>query len=315
METQPEVLVVWPNRPKAMAQLEASYRLHHLPRAADPEALIEAVGPAVRAIVTNGERGAGPALLDRLPRLEIIACFGVGYDAVDVAACQRRGIAVTNTPDVLTDDVADMGLALLLGAVRGVMRGDRWVREGRWAAQGAMPLTTCLHGKRLGVFGLGRIGMALARRAEVMGMSVGYSNRGRRVDVAHPYFPTAVELAAWCDVLALACPGGDATRGVIDAAVLAALGPRGYLVNIARGSVVDEPALVDALVQGRIAGAGLDVFADEPHVPDALLALDTVVLQPHASSGTEETRDAMGQLVVDNLAAHFAGGPLMTPVR
>ena len=311
---QPEVLVVWPNRPKAMAQLEASYRLHHLSQAEDPDRLVREAGAEIRAIVTNGERGASEALIERLPRLEIIACFGVGYDAVDIAACSRRAIAVTNTPDVLTEDVADMGMALLLGVLRGVQRGDRWIREGRWAAEGAMKLTTCAHGKRLGLLGLGRIGLALARRAEVMGMTIGYHNRQRRDDLAYPFFATLIELATWCDVLALAVPGGEGTRAMVDAAVLEALGENGYLVNIARGSVVDEPALVEALVERRIAGAGLDVFADEPRVPEALVALDTVVLQPHASSGTVETRDAMGQLVVDNLAAHFAGRPLLTPV-
>jgi lactate dehydrogenase-like 2-hydroxyacid dehydrogenase len=311
---KPDVLVVWPNRPKAMETLAASYRLHHLWQAEDCEALLATAAAGVRAIVTTGERGASAELIDRLPRLEIVACFGVGIDAIDREACRRRNVMVTNTPDVLTEDVADMGLALMLATLRGIVFGDRWVREGRWQREGQAPLTTCARGKRLGVLGLGRIGLALAKRAQVLGMTVGYCNRRRRDDVDLAYFAGIEALAAWCDVLVLCAPGGEATRGLVDKAVLEALGPRGYLVNIARGSVVDEAALVTALTTGGIAGAGLDVFADEPRVPEALLGLDHVVLQPHAASATTETRDAMADLVVANLAAHFAGRPLLTPV-
>jgi lactate dehydrogenase-like 2-hydroxyacid dehydrogenase len=310
---KPDVLVVYPNRPGAMAQLEAAYTLHHLWRAEDRERLLAEVGPRVRAIVTTGERGASAELIGRLPALEIVACFGVGIDAIDRAACAARAIPITNTPDVLTDDVADMALALILAVLRRIVQGDRYVRAGSWQ-KGPMPLTTCARGKTLGVLGLGRIGKALAHRAEALGMKVAYHGRRPHPEVAYAYHASLVELARASDVLALTCPGGAETRGLVDAAVLEALGPEGYLVNVARGSVCDEPALVEALVGRRIAGAGLDVFAKEPNVPEALLGLDNVVLQPHAASATVETRDAMAQLVVDNLAAHFAGRPLVTPV-
>ncbi len=310
---KPAVLVVWPNRPKAMAELEAAYRLVHLWQAATPEELLEEVGSEIRAIVTTGERGASAQLMDRLPRLEIVACFGVGYDGIDVEACKARGIRVTNTPDVLSRDVADMGLGLILMTLRRLAEADRFVRAGRWL-EGAHPLGTCLAGKKLGILGMGRIGFELARRARVLDMEVAYHNRTKRADVELPYMASLVELARWADVLALTCPGGPATRNLVDAAVLDALGPEGWLINIARGSVVDEPALVAALQAGRIKGAGLDVFADEPRVPEALLGMENVVLQPHNASATEETRDAMAGLVVANLAAHFEGGPLPTPV-
>jgi hydroxypyruvate reductase len=311
---KPDVLVVWPNRPRAMERLEAAYALHHLYKAPDRESLLAEVGPRVRAVVTTGERGASAALIDRLPALEIVACFGVGIDAIDREACRRRGVPITNTPDVLTEDVADMGLALMLCALRRIVQGDRWVREGRWAREGSMPLGAAARGRRLGIVGLGRIGKALARRAEVVGMSVAYHGRRRQEGVAYPFHADPVSLARASDVLALCTPGGAETKGLVGREVLDALGPEGVLVNVARGSVVDEPALVDALVGRRIAAAGLDVFADEPNVPEALLGLDNVVLQPHAASATVETRDAMAALVVDNLEAHFAGRPLLTPV-
>ncbi len=310
----PDVLVVWPNRPNQMAQLEAAYTVHHLYKAADPDKLVAEVGPKVRAIVTTGERGATRSLIERCPALEIVSCFGVGTDAIDHAACRERGVPVTNTPDVLTDEVADMGLVLMLSLLRQIPAGDRWVREGRWISEGTMPLTRCARNKTLGILGLGRIGRALARRAELLGMKVVYNGRRPQSDVSHRYYDSLVDMARASDVLALCLPGGAETRAMVTAEVLDALGPEGYLVNIARGSVVDEPALVAALVERRIAGAALDVFADEPNVPEALLELDHVILQPHAASGTVETRDAMAQLVVDNLAAHFAGRPLLTPV-
>jgi lactate dehydrogenase-like 2-hydroxyacid dehydrogenase len=311
--TRPPVLVVWPNRPKAMAELDAGYRLVHLWQAASPEEVIDSDGPEIRAIVTTGERGASAALIERLPRLEVIACFGVGYDGIDVEACRARGIRVTNTPDVLSRDVADMGLGLILMTLRRMAEADRFVRRGDWV-QDTLPLGTCLAGKKLGIVGLGRIGMELAKRARAVDMIPAYHNRSQRADVDLPYFATPIELARWADVLVLACPGGAATHHLVTAEVLEALGPEGWLINIARGSVVDETALVQALETGRIKGAGLDVFADEPRVPEALLAMENVVLQPHSASATEETRDAMAALVVANLDAHFAGRELVTPV-
>jgi lactate dehydrogenase-like 2-hydroxyacid dehydrogenase len=311
---KPDVLVVWPNRPKQMAMLEEAYNLHHLYNAGDPDALVAEVGPKVRGIATTGEQGASRELIERCPNLEIVACYGVGIDAIDQAACAERNIPITNTPDVLTEDVADMGLALMLAILRRIPQGDRWVREGHWKKD-ATPLTACARGRVVGVLGLGRIGKAFAKRAEVLGMKVVYHGRNKQNRVPYQFFPDLRTMAHDVDVLVLTCPGGAATRGLVTADVLAGLGPEGYLVNVARGSVVDEAALVDALVGKGIAGAALDVFADEPNVPEALLGLDNVVLQPHAASATVETRHAMAQLVVDNLAAHFAGRPLLTQVR
>jgi lactate dehydrogenase-like 2-hydroxyacid dehydrogenase len=294
--------------------LEEAYTLHRLDQAEDPDALVAEVGPAVRAIVSTGEKRASRSLIERCPSLEIVACFGVGIDAIDQAACAERGIPITNTPDVLTEEVADMGLGLMLAILRRIPQGDRWVREGRWKSEGSMPLTATAHGRAVGIVGLGRIGKAFAKRAEVLGMRVAYHGRKKQDREPYQYYPDLAAMAHDVDVLVLTCPGGEATRGIVDARVIEALGPEGYLVNVARGSVVEEPALVDALVGGRLAGAALDVFADEPNVPEPLLALDHVVLQPHAASATVETREKMAQLVVDNLAAHFAGQPLLTPV-
>lgn len=310
-----DVLVLWPNRPKQMAILEERYRLHHLYKAADKAAMLAEVGPRVRAIVASGEVGPDRALIEACPKLEIVACYGVGVDAIDRVACAERGIAVTNTPEVLTEDVADMALLLLLMLLRDAVAADAYVRTGRWAREGVFHMTRCPRGLAVGILGLGRIGKAIARRLEAIGMAVaGYHGRTPQPEVPYRHFPNVVELARAVDVLILSCPGGPATRGIVDAAVLEALGPEGWLVNVARGSVVDEPALIAALEQGRIKGAGLDVFANEPQVPERLCRLSNVVLSPHAASGTFETRDKMAQLVVDNLEAHFAGRPLLTPV-
>jgi hypothetical protein len=237
----------------------------------------------------------------------------VGVDAIDLAAARERSIAVTNTPDVLTDDVADLALALILDAMRGVSAGDRYVRAGRWL-QGAFPLQARMSGKRLGVVGMGRIGQAIARRAAAFDMQIAWHGpRGK--DLPYRYEPDLVALARSVDVLVAACPGGEATRGLISRRVLEAVGPRGYFVNVARGSVVDEAALVELLAARQLGGAGLDVFVDEPNVPARLLELDNVVLQPHVASATEETRTAMGRVVLDNVGAFVAGRPLRTPVQ
>jgi lactate dehydrogenase-like 2-hydroxyacid dehydrogenase len=310
-----DVVVLWPNRPKQMAILEERYRLHHLYKAPDKAAMLAEVGPRVRAIVASGEVGPDRAMIEACPKLEIVACYGVGVDAIDRVACAERGVPVTNTPEVLTEDVADMGLMLLLMTLRDAVAADAWARTGRWAREGVFRMTRCPRGLSVGILGLGRIGKAIARRVEAIGMVVeGYHGRTAQPGVAWRHYPSLVELARDVDVLILSCPGGAATRGIVNAAVLDALGPEGWLVNVARGSVVDEPALIEALEQRRIKGAGLDVFANEPHVPERLCRLENVVLSPHAASGTFETRDRMAQLVVDNLAAHFAGRPLLTPV-
>jgi len=272
-------------------------------------------GPAVaRALITSGGEGADAALIGSLPHLEIIAVDGVGYDAVDLDAAAARGIRVTHTPDVLTDDVADLAIGLMIAAYRRIVVADGYVREGRWALDGAMPLARRVSGRRLGIVGLGRIGAAIARRAEPMMASIAYTARHARVGAPYAFVPDIVALAERSDVLIVAVPASVETAKLIDRHVLDALGNDGVLVNVARGSVIDEAALTDALVEGRLGAAGLDVFADEPHVPLPLLGLANVVLQPHCGSATYETRQAMAQLVVDNLDAHFAGRALPTPV-
>jgi lactate dehydrogenase-like 2-hydroxyacid dehydrogenase len=310
---QPEVLVTVPLARPVMEALNAAYVLHRLWEAADPDALLANVGPGVRGCATSGGKGASAALIAALPRLEIIACYGVGVDAVDLAAARARGVAVTNTPDVLTDDVADLAIGLMLAVLRRIAEGDRYVRAGRWLEKD-LELGWRVSGRRLGILGLGRIGKAVARRALAFGMTVAYCGRHEQKDQPYRYIADLADLARESDVLVLTCPGGPATRGIVDARVLEALGPEGVLVNVARGSVVDEPALVAALAGGRLRGAGLDVFADEPRVPEALFGIPTVVVQPHQASATHETRGAMGALVVENLRRHFAGEPLATPV-
>jgi lactate dehydrogenase-like 2-hydroxyacid dehydrogenase len=272
------------------------------------------VAPRVRAAVTNGIAGMKGDLIEALPALEIIGVFGVGVDAVDLAVAKAKGVRVTNTPDVLTEGVAELGIALLLAVARRIPQNDRYLRAGRWPKEGDPALASSLAGRRLGIVGLGRIGRRLAELAQAFGMEIRYGGPRRKDDVSWRYYGDLVALARDVDVLMLACKGGPETAGLIGREVIDALGPEGWLINIARGSVVDEPALVEALASGRLGAAGLDVFAREPEVPEALLGLDNVVLQPHQGSASEETRAAMGRLVLANLEAHFAGKPLLTPV-
>lgn len=310
---KPDVLITGPMYPPTMAALDETYTMHKLYQAKDKDALVASVADRVTAVASSNPAGINAATMTKLPKLKVIAHFGVGYDTVDAAAAKARGIALTNTPDVLTDEVADLALALLLAAVRRVPLGDRYVREGKWL-KGSMPLSESLQGKTLGILGIGRIGRAIAKRAEAFNLKIAYQGPNRKSDVSWPYFADPVALAKESDFLVAACPGGEATRGLVSRAVIDALGPKGVFVNISRGTVADEPALIEALQQGRLGGAGLDVFADEPRVPEAFFALENVVLQPHVGSATHQTRQAMGQLVLDNLAAHFAGKPLKTPV-
>ena len=308
----PEVLVVAKLWPPMMESLRGAFRVHDRIHQSDPTAFA-AVAPRIRAISASGESKVSRELIAQMPALEIISVFGVGYDGVDVAAARERGIAVTHTPNVLNDEVADLAMALVLAVSRRLVEADRYVRSGAWA-NGPMPLARKVSGARMGIVGLGRIGNAIARRAEAFGMSIAYTARAEKADAPYPYFATAEALAREVDFLVVISPGGAATRKLIDAKVLAALGKKGYLVNVARGSVVDEPALVEALRAGTIAGAGLDVFENEPNVPAELLALDNVVLTPHVGSATWQTRQAMADLSFGNLQAHFAGKPLLSPV-
>jgi lactate dehydrogenase-like 2-hydroxyacid dehydrogenase len=311
--TKPDILTLTEQiAADPLRQLEADFVNHSTWQLPDPDRLIGEVAPRVRGIATDGHRGASAALMDRLPKLEIIACFGVGYDAIDIKAAQQRGVAVTNTPDVLTDAVAELAIGLMLAAARRLVVGDRFVRAGQWL-QGPLPLGTRVSGARLGIIGMGRIGKAIAEAGTAFNMTVGYHGP-RPKDVPYRYYERPAPLAADVDFLVVACPGGAATRHLVDAGVLAALGSKGTLVNVSRGSVVDEAALVKALQDGVLGAAALDVFADEPRVPAALLGLENVVLSPHQGSATHATRGAMGQLVIDNLRAHFAGKPLLTRV-
>lgn len=290
--------------------LKADYRCHDYYASSHKPGLLAAEGGRIRGLVQGGHSATTPELLDALPKLEIISVFGVGYDGVPVDYCRKRGIKVTNTPDVLTDDVADVALGLILMTGRGFVRLNRFLHAGGWLKQGP-ELTTKLGGQKVGILGLGRIGKAIARRVEALGMQVAYTGRNKQ-DVPFRYVPDLTALAAESDFLVVASPGGAATKHLVDAGVLAALGKKGIVINIARGSVIDEGALVSALSSGAIRGAGLDVFADEPNVPAALLALDNVVLLPHVGSATQQTRKAMGDLCKANLDAWFGTGKPLT---
>jgi lactate dehydrogenase-like 2-hydroxyacid dehydrogenase len=295
--------------PSIQAKLDATYRVH---RAQPGDAIAPDVAAKVRAVVAGGVAPSG--LLAQLPKLEIIASASVGYDGIGVADAAARGIPVTNTPGVLNDDVADLAIALLVMTARRLAAADKYVREGKWVKNGHMPLAKKASGKKLGIVGLGRIGQDIARRAEAMNMTISYTNRRPVEGVAYKFIPSLVELARENDfVIVIASAGPDATK-MINREVIEALGPEGILVNVSRGRVVDEAALVEALKSGKLGGAGLDVFEDEPQVPADLIAMENVVLTPHVGSGTIETRTDMGQLALDNLAAWFAGKPLLTEV-
>lgn len=308
-----DVLAIAKLPPFLVEPLRSAFTLHDRLHETDAAAFT-AVAPRVRAIAASGESKLGPELMDRLPALEIISVMGVGYDGIDVAAATQRGVVVTHTPNVLNDEVADLAIALMLCIARRIPQADRYVRAGEWADKGPLPLARKLSGKRLGLVGIGRIAQAIAQRAQAFGMSIAYTARNPRPALPYAYRPTPRELAAEVDFLVVITPGGAGTRKLIDADVLQALGPGGYVVNVARGSVIDEAALIDALSQGVIAGAALDVFEQEPHVPEALRRLDNVVLTPHIGSATHETRHAMAALAFDNLRAFFDGRPLPSPV-
>jgi lactate dehydrogenase-like 2-hydroxyacid dehydrogenase len=300
-----------------MEQLDREFAVHRLYKAKDRLALARSVAGECRVIVTPGHDPVPEELLDAAPKLGLVACFGVGYDAVDVPLMTRRGIKVTNTPDVLTDEVADLAMALLLAIARRVVKADRYVRSGDWETKGNMALTPSLTGgKTVGIVGLGRIGKAIARRCLAFNLKIAYYGRSQQAEVPFRYYGDLVAMAKDVDFLILSCPGGPATKHLVNAAVIAALGAKGILVNVSRGSVVDEQALAPALVSGRLGGAALDVFQKEPTRPFALSELtENVVLSPHQASATHETRGAMGQLMIDNVNAFLAGKKLLTAVN
>jgi lactate dehydrogenase-like 2-hydroxyacid dehydrogenase len=286
---------------------------HHFLRPA-PDALSSELKTRIRAIATEANRGADRALIAALPKLEVISVFGVGTDFVDLGAAREHKVAVSNTPGILTDEVADLAIGLMLASARQILFADRYVRDGSWGGKGPIPLGRSVGGKTMGVLGLGGIGRAIADRGAAFRMRVIYSGPRRKPEAPYEYVADPVELARRSDYLMVACKGGPDTRHLVSAAVIDALGPNGTLINVARGSVVDEAALIKALADGRLGHAALDVFENEPNPSPELLKLPRVIVQPHHGSATIETRTAIGQLMIDNLGAHFAGRPLLTPV-
>ena len=309
----PEILMTGPLMAYAADQLKARFTVHELWKADDKAALLRSLADRVRGIAGGGHVKIDGALFDALPKLEMIANFGVGYDNVDAAEAGRRGLVVSNTPDVLTDEVADLAIGLLISTVRQLPQVDRYLREGKWLTA-AYPLTTSLRKRKVGIVGLGRIGKAVAHRIEAFGLPIAYHGRSRQADVPYRYYPSLVEMAQDVDTLISVAPGGASTHHIINAEVLKALGPNGIVVNVGRGTVIDEQALIEALQNKTILSAGLDVFEDEPRVPAALIAIEHAVLLPHVGSASVHTREQMGQLVVDNLFSWFDGKGPLTPV-
>ena len=314
---KPDVLVLYPTLAPQLAVLDAAYTLHRydLADAAGREAMLDGPGRRCQAIVTNGHAALPREMIGRLPALKVVACSSAGYETIDIDALTERGITLTNTSDALSDDVADLAMLLLMASRRSLIAADAYVRSGDWGRQGMFPLQSALKGKRLGIVGMGRIGQAIVGRAQAMGLDVAYFARSERKGLGLPFQPDLLALADWADALIVIVAGGAGTRNLISDAVIRALGPRGTLVNVSRGSVVDEAALIAALRDGGLGAAALDVFWNEPNPDPALTALPNVTLFPHHASGTVESRNAMAQLVVDNLAAFYAGRPLLTPVN
>ena len=309
-----DVLMPAPAMSALVDSIAARLKLHRLWLEPDRDAWLAQWAPRLRAVAMGGPHlPVDDAFMRRLPNLEIVASFGVGYDHIDAEAAARRGVIVTNTPGVLDDEVADTAIGLMIATVRRLPQAERYLRAGQWL-EGPFPLTASLRGRTLGVLGLGRIGQAIATRARAFGVGIVYHGRQPRADVPYRYYPSLVEMAKACDILIVAAPGGPATRHIVNAEVLAALGPDGILINIARGSLVDESALIEALRTGKILAAGLDVYENEPSVPDELIALDNAVLLPHVGSASVKTRRAMADCVVANLFAWADGKPPLTPV-
>lgn len=312
---RPEILVLGKPTPFVSGLIEEAFALHKLWEAPDPKALLAEIGPRIRGVVAGfgGHAAFGREIVSQLPNLEIVASHGVGYDHIDAAYIGTTKVIVTNTPDVLTDEVADLAIGLLLATIREIPQSDRFLRAGGWL-KGAYRLSTSLRTRRIGIVGLGRIGKAVAHRLEAFGVPIAYHGRSRQSDVAYRYYPSLVDMASDVDTLISVAPGGAATHHMINAPVLAALGPEGILINVGRGTVVDEQALIAALKAKAILSAGLDVFEDEPRVPAELIAMDHVVLLPHVGSASHHTRQGMGQMVVDNLTSWFAGRGPISPV-
>lgn len=309
-----EVLITGNVMPLIREGLEARLTVHKLYEMGDKEAFIASHGARIRALVGGSGHGRiDGAFMKRFPNLGIIGNFGVGYDSIDAKWAGQNGIVVTNTPEVLTDEVADLAIGLLIATVRRLPQADAYVRAGKWL-QGNFPLTASLREKSMGILGLGRIGSAIAKRAEAFGLTLAYHSRSPKPEVPHRYYASLVEMARDVDILMIIAPGGESTRRIVSREVMEALGPAGTLINVARGTLVDEPAMVDLLRSGKLGAAGLDVFEDEPRVPEALFGMENVVLLPHVGSGSHYTRNKMGQLVVDNIVSFAEGRGPLTPV-
>lgn len=307
-----DILLVSNMMPHIQEALEARHTLHRLYEADDKDAFLASVADRIGGIATMGKADA--ALIDALPNLKMIASFGVGYDGVNAAHAASRNVIATNTPDVLNDDVANMAVTLVLTCSRRFSEWERFARAGRWENEGDPPLARAINGRKVGILGLGRIGKDIARKLEVFGCVIGYHGRSQQADQAYEFYDDLTNMARDCDFLIAICPGGEATKGIVNRQVLEALGPEGTFINVARGSVHDEDALIDALASGKLGHAGLDVFAAEPKIPESLRQLDNVTLQPHQGSATIETRRAMGDLVANNLLSFFDGKGAITPV-
>lgn len=314
--SKPALLSTGPMLPLIDNGIEQHFVLHRLHEMGDRAALTKRIAADVVAICTGSHTGVfvDGAMMDQFPNLKIIGNFGVGYDNVEVAAAAKRGVIITNTPDVLTEEVADSTIAVLLATIRDLAKAEQHLRDGRWPKEGEYRLTASLRDRSIGIVGMGRIGKAIGKRLEAFGRPISYHSRTRQPDVSYRYYADPVALARDVDTLIAILPGGPATEKIISATVIDALGPRGIFINLARGSVVDEKALIKALREKKILAAGLDVFLNEPNIDPELLTLENAVLYPHLGSGTEYTRSAMGQLVVDNLAAFATGKPPKTPV-
>ncbi len=312
--SKPDLLMIGPQSEEVISELEQDFTIHRYWEASDKASLLRELSGTVRHIATGGNYGTSADIIAALPKLELISSFGVGYDAVNVEAARAAGVHVTNTPDVLNDCVAEITLGLMISLAHRIPQADAYLRAGRWVGEGAFPLTDELTGKRAGILGLGRIGKEIARRLQAFRMEVVYHGRTRQDYEPYPYFDSLTDMARAVDWLIVIAPGSKSTEGIVNQQVIEALGPDSYLVNVARGSLVDEPALVEALVLKNLRGAALDVFAQEPSVPKELIDLDNVVLLPHKGSATHKTRKMMGALVVRNLRAHLKGDPLISPV-
>jgi lactate dehydrogenase-like 2-hydroxyacid dehydrogenase len=309
---KPEILVLTPFYAPTLAALEREYAGHKLWEARDVDIFIKTVAANVRGVVTTGLFGCTRRHIEALPKLEIVACFGVAHGTLDLAAAKERGIVVTNPPDWTAEAVADVAMGLLIAVMRRICEADRFIRAGKWSA-GLFPMSADLRGKTCGIIGYGGIGSAVAKRVTVCGMSVGYFGPREKPGVAYPYYADLLTMAQASDCLIVTCPDTPDTRRSVDARILDALGPQGFLVNVARGAIVDQAALIQALKDGRIAGAGLEVFWDEPRVPPELLAMEQVVMAPHIGSSTREIREHRGASLLASLRAHFAGAPV--PMR